>query len=291
MDVLIDAFFVDLARHIVSAKQSFDLAGKDDSIAIVVVVKLLHPEGIARQGQDPATSIPEGDCKNAGDFPQAFDAALFEQAKKCLSIRSAAKPVLRCQPRALRGVIVEFAVVIDPDRPVLVAHRLTSGLREIDDCQPAMAKAKRAIDVEAFPVGAAVGHLPSHLLEQRAVHRLVGRPVVENSGDAAHALVSARARRAGLLAADLGQSFTEALNGQERSFGYCVQLLPGNRPSAGTTGIDQAAKLRGVSLVLSTPGARLSPVRPESKRAPVLAHRGPAGSENFNSLLGKADVS
>src|SRR5215469_2052045 len=116
MDVLIDALFVDLARHVVGAEQSFDLAGKDDSIAVVVVVKLLHPEGIARQGQDAPTSIPERDCKNAGDFPQALDAALFEQVKKRFSIRGAAKAMLRFQLLALRRVIVEFAVVIDPDR-------------------------------------------------------------------------------------------------------------------------------------------------------------------------------
>src|SRR5262249_43258158 len=161
-------------------------------------------------------------------------------------------------------------VVIDPDRPVLVAHRLTSGLREIDDCQPAMAKAKRAIDVEAFPVGAAVGHLPSHLLEQRAVHRLVRRPAVANSRAPSHALVAARARRAGLHAADLRQALPQDLNGQERSLGYCVQLLPGNRPSARTTCIDETAKLRDVSLVLSAAGVCLSTGGPEGKRPPVL---------------------
>ena len=39
-----------------------------------------------------------------------------------------------------RGVVVDLAVEDDPDRPVLVGHRLVAGGREVDDRQAAMAE-------------------------------------------------------------------------------------------------------------------------------------------------------
>ena len=49
MDVLIEAFRIDVARDIVALEQRFDLAGEDDALAVVVVVDLFHAERIAHE--------------------------------------------------------------------------------------------------------------------------------------------------------------------------------------------------------------------------------------------------
>ena len=59
------------------------------------------------------------------------------------------------------GEIVGFAVVGDPDRPVLVGQGLVAG-HQVDDAQPAVAQPDPVVDVDPLIVRAAVDDLPAH---------------------------------------------------------------------------------------------------------------------------------
>ena len=90
------------------------------------------------------------------------------------------------------GVIVDFAVVDDPNRPVLVGHRLPAA-EHVHDREPAHPQAHRSLDPEALAVRPAVAQHVPHPRETRLVH---GFPLVQfdDPHDPAHALVPNLAR-------------------------------------------------------------------------------------------------
>src|SRR5712691_8015724 len=66
--------------------------------------------------------------------------------------------------RANLGVVENFAVVGDPERAILVGHRLVAG-GEVDDAQPAVAKSGIGIDVVAEVVRSTVAKGASHVFK------------------------------------------------------------------------------------------------------------------------------
>ena len=81
------------------------------------------------------------------------------------------------------GLVVELAVVGDPDRAVFVGHRLGAA-GHVDDRQPAMPERSRSLTIKTVAIGPAMGEGCRHPLDDRAIGRLAG-PIHE-SGDAAH---------------------------------------------------------------------------------------------------------
>src|ERR1019366_964357 len=104
------------------------------------------------------------------------------------------------------GVIENFAVVGDPQRVVLVGHRLAAG-SEVDDAQAAVAECNFPLHVKTRPIGTTVGDDVRHVAHDARVGR--GAVGVENSRYAAHKTSIAR-----LLPAR-GQAPGEAPPGQE----------------------------------------------------------------------------
>ena len=60
------------------------------------------------------------------------------------------------------AIVVEHAVVRDPDRAVLVGHRLVATGSQVDDREPAIAEADAVTRVPALVVGAAMAHGVRH---------------------------------------------------------------------------------------------------------------------------------
>ena len=82
-----------------------------------------------------------------------------------LGVGARAEPVaLGLEARAQLGVVVDLAVEGDPDRAVLVGHRLVPGRRQVDDRQPPVAEHHAPVGrlPQAGVVGAAVGHGVAH---------------------------------------------------------------------------------------------------------------------------------
>jgi hypothetical protein len=86
-----------------------------------------------------------------------------------------------------RLVVVDLAVLDDPDRPVLVGHRLVPGRREVDDRQASVAETHSVLgeDQCARVVGPSVDERTAHRTDNGLFH---GQAVTEGeqSGDATH---------------------------------------------------------------------------------------------------------
>lgn len=82
------------------------------------------------------------------------------------------------------GMVVDLSIENDPDPPVLVAHRLLP-VGDVDDRQPSMGQAHRAVDPEALAIGSAMAQGVAHTLEARLVDHLV-RSQSHNPSNAAH---------------------------------------------------------------------------------------------------------
>jgi hypothetical protein len=83
-------------------------------------------------------------------------------------------------------MVIEFAVVGDPARTVLVRHGLGTGGGEIDYRKPAMAETEAAVEVKAFGIRPAVSQGSGHAPQKVAVNGPVGFGVMKNSYDTAH---------------------------------------------------------------------------------------------------------
>src|SRR5881396_2603272 len=167
-----------------------DLRREQELVPRERVVQRLDAEPIAREEQPPPGPIPEREGEHA---IQALDAALaivFVRVHDRLGV--AARPVAvapRLEARAQRGVVVDLAVVDDPDGLVLVGHGLVTA-RHVDDRQPAMAESDRPVEQQALAVRPAMAEHVAHPFETRFVLGLPG-VALDDSRDAAHG--SARA--------------------------------------------------------------------------------------------------
>src|ERR1700746_2078796 len=84
--------------------------------------------------------------------------------------------------------IINFTVVHDPYGPVLVAHRLGTGV-QVNDGQPSVSQTDTTEDVFAFPVRTAVRDAVHHLLDQIR-RNIAAAPVIQFSANAAHMIES-----------------------------------------------------------------------------------------------------
>src|SRR5437879_8626736 len=90
------------------------------------------------------------------------------------------------EPGSEIGVVVDFAIVDDPHRPILVGHRLTAS-EYVHDREPAHPQPYRSPDPQPLAVGPPVAQDVPHALETCFVH---GFPPVQldDPHDPAHAL-------------------------------------------------------------------------------------------------------
>src|ERR1044071_5898813 len=90
----------------------------------------------------------------------------------------------RSQVTAQFVVVVNLAVVNDPDAAVFVADGLVPGF-DVDDAEAAHRQADTLAHVEAIVVRAAVDNLAIHVFERRAINRLL-RIETEDAADSTH---------------------------------------------------------------------------------------------------------
>src|ERR1700730_9206767 len=99
-------------------------------------------------------------------------------------------------------MIVDLAVVDEPEATVFVRHRLVRSRRKIDDREPAKSQAGASVRRQPLPgsVRSPVRHLVPHRAEHRGINTAPMWDQRELADDAAHALAptSGPERRAGL---------------------------------------------------------------------------------------------
>jgi hypothetical protein len=198
MQVLVDSYRIDFARNVRTLQQRLDLAGEDDPLSIVVVIELLHADGVAREDQVPVPPVPEPQRKDSGHLAESSGAKLFEHVEQGLGIGRAAEPdAASFQPAPEPGVVVELAVVGQPAFGSGRCHRLMTGRREIDNRQAAVAEPDGPLDVHSLVVRTSMREHAGHPREQIAIDRSIGVGVVIDAGNAAHMLLLEKSKRAG----------------------------------------------------------------------------------------------
>src|SRR5207302_11157247 len=90
----------------------------------------------------------------------------------------------RLQLGAQLSEIVDFAVVGQQKPAVLGCHRLPARRGQVDDCEPPVTKAERAVGVVPLTVRPAMRDRIGHTLQDRRLRWAAGE--IEGSRDAAH---------------------------------------------------------------------------------------------------------
>jgi len=133
--------------------------------------------------------IPDSEGKHAAQVLDAIAPILLVQMDNGFGVGGGAIAVptpLQVSPQV--QVVVDFAIVGDPDCAILVAHRLVAGGGEVNDGQTAMAQADGAADPAPLIVRATVTQDTVHLADEGFIHGMSGVEV-EFASDATHNLL------------------------------------------------------------------------------------------------------
>ena len=165
-------------------EQCLDLGPKQQRPAIEAVIQRLDPKPVARDKEPAFPSIPDRKRVHSAQVLNAVTPMLFIEVNDGLGV--AVSPVT--MPASFQAfaqflVVVEFAVVDDPDVVLFVADGLVTGL-DIDDAQPAHGQSDVSFHEEAIVIGAAMNDLLIHTGERFPLSPAsIG---VENPANSAH---------------------------------------------------------------------------------------------------------
>jgi len=162
----------------------------------------------------PRLFRPDGQSEHPDEMSDAGRSLFFKEVDDDLAVGPGGEPMaFSLQLLSEGGKIVNLPVKDQPDRPVLVGHRLPTGLRQIDNAQPPVAGAATdvalmaEIDVEIVrpPMSQEIRH-PS---QESFIDRRPGK--IKFSADAAHDL-----------------SLPHAVHPFRQTVKQAVQLVPAN---------------------------------------------------------------
>jgi len=175
---------VELTLDLVVLEDRLDLGGEDQPPPVAGVDERLDAEPVAREQDTPPAAVPDREGEHAAQAGQDVESPGLVPMQDDLRVRG--RPEGETASRELGRqlpIVVDLAVEGDPDRPVLRRHRLRAG-REVDDREPPMPEADRALVVQTFSVGTAVGEDGRHSTQDVDVHRRLVS--AGDAGDAAH---------------------------------------------------------------------------------------------------------
>src|SRR5437867_610734 len=184
-EILSECALVEFRLYARVGKNCLDLRAKNKLFVVIKIVERLDPEPITRDEEAPQAAIPDGESEHPTQMLQAVAAVLFIQMNNRFSIALGAITVApRLELRAQFAVIVDFAVIDDPQALVLVADRLVTSA-DIDNAEAPHGQSNVAFDKEAVVVRPSVHDLRIHLRQRVALNApfLSG---IHNSADSTH---------------------------------------------------------------------------------------------------------
>ncbi len=126
-----------------------------------------------------APGVPDGEGEHAVQARHAGRALLLVEVDDRLGVGArAVRVALGLELGAQRLVVVDLAVVGDPDGAVLVGHRLVAGGRQVDDRQPPVAESDRRAAGSTYAPSSSGPRWPARR-HSRAVGSPHGKPVGE----------------------------------------------------------------------------------------------------------------
>ncbi len=161
-------------------------AEREPSAGQFGVEERLLAHAVAGEHEEGSLLIPQTQCEHAVEPLDERRAFLLVEMHEGFGVARRSVDVAFCyQFGPQGGIVVEFAVVGDPDRIVLVGHGLGAAVH-VDDRQATMAQGHVAGDVKAVAVGAAMGDRGRHAFRNAPV----GGPAlaIHESRNSAHEL-------------------------------------------------------------------------------------------------------
>ena len=149
---------VDLGPEAREREDRLHLAREHPLAGVTRIVQRLHPEPVPGQEETALPPVVDGERE---DPPQQGDhllAGFLVQVDEDLGVRGAAEAVAAAlQLGGELPVVVDLAIVDDPDAPILVAHRLVAGGRQVDERQAAVHELAPLVRPMALAVRAPMG--------------------------------------------------------------------------------------------------------------------------------------
>ncbi len=252
--------------HEAAFEDRLDLRCEQQAVLGDRPVQRLDAQPIAGEEQPAAAGVPDREREHASKAMHAVVAPFLVGVHDRFGITQRPVPMTRrFERRTHVAVVVDLAVVDDPDRCILVAERLLSR-RQIDDAQPPMAEGRACIDVAAPRVRAAMGQ---HRLHAGQPGRIaVGQPVgCDDSSDTAHRTRNLRTpgmihrrlfrRAVGVIEPHHRPAFEQRPEGQKRH-------TRGDHHAANIGGVGR----QGVVPAVSGTADRVFPGRSRHRRGP-----------------------
>src|SRR5712671_353987 len=176
---------VELGRNPRIGENRLDLRTKQKRSAIPTVVKRLDAETIASRKQNALAAIPNGESKHTPQVLHAIAAIFLIEVNNCFRVAASAVAVaFGLETGAQLSVVVDFAVVDNPDVLVFIGKRLVAGLH-VNNAQPPHRQTDILLDKKTFIVGAPVHDALVHAGEQVALDMPL--PIGEkNAADSTH---------------------------------------------------------------------------------------------------------
>ncbi len=164
-----------------------DLRSEHQPARVLTQIQRLGSEAIAREQQLVLAAVPDREREDPIEAVEhahpPFLVAVHEHF--AVGVRDELVAARLEQPAQL-AVVVDLAVVGQPDRVVLVGHRLMACLAQVDDRQAPVSEPDRPVEVKALVVGPAVSDAARGPAQRLAIDR---RAVITNcSCDSAHGL-------------------------------------------------------------------------------------------------------
>ena len=199
----VERFEVDLPRKARLADERLELGAEREASSRRAVVERLDPEAIAREHEPALAAVPESYGEHPAQPVDKAGTVLLVEVHEHLGVALRGKPMtLGLQLRPLFPVVVDLAVLDDPDRAVFVADGLVAA-GEVDDRQAPSGQTDVPVDERAPAVRSSVKQRFVHRLEDCRVHRATVER--HQTADPAHVSECSSVRRQGRSAACRGR--------------------------------------------------------------------------------------
>src|SRR5205823_3239941 len=126
---------VDLPRHGRMREECFDLGGEEQTAAADRIEQRPDAQPVARQEERAGPGVPNPECPLAVQVVDGGGAFLLEEMEKDFRIGLCVKAMtLLYEILTKFDVIEDFTIERDPQRPIVVRHRLMAA-GDVDDAQ------------------------------------------------------------------------------------------------------------------------------------------------------------
>ncbi len=166
-EIVIEGLLIDRALLIRILQKCLDLGCEGDATVMDAIAKRLDADAVTDEPKLPFAGVPECDGKHPAELLDTINAPLLEGVKDDFGVGVICLPAMPAKGDefvANLGMVVDLPVKYNPERAILIAHRLCRQVGEVYDGQPPVPQSHATISRDPGPgsVGPAMGHGFSH---------------------------------------------------------------------------------------------------------------------------------